>query len=37
MKEVNENKKVYHFEVFAIVNELLVIKNRYISPAHWLK
>jgi len=37
MKEVKENKKVlYHFAIFAIVNELLIIKNRHISPTHWL-
>jgi len=29
MEEVKENKKVlYHFAVLAIVNELLIIKNR---------
>jgi len=27
------NKKVlYYFTIFAIVNELLIIKNRYINP-----
>jgi len=32
MEEVKKNKKVlYHFAIFAIVNELLIIKNR-ISP-----
>jgi len=37
MEEVKENKKVlYHFAYFAIVNELLIIKNRRISPAYWL-
>jgi len=40
MEEVKENKKVfilvYHFTVFAIVNELLIIKNRRISPVYWL-
>jgi len=37
MAEVKENKKVpYHFANFAIVNELLIIKNRRISPAYWL-
>jgi len=37
MEEVKENKKVlYHFVVFAIVHELLIIKNRHISPAYWL-
>jgi len=36
MEDVKENKKVlYHFANFAIVNELLIIKNRRISPA-WL-
>jgi len=36
MKEVKKNKKVlYHFVNFAIVNELLIIKNR-VSPAYWL-
>jgi len=29
MEKVKENKKVlYHFAIFAIVNELLIIKNR---------
>jgi len=29
MQEVKENKKVlYHFAIFTIVNELLIIKNR---------
>jgi len=29
MEEVKENKKVlYYFAIFAIVNELLIIKNR---------
>jgi len=37
MEGVKENKKVlYHFANFAIVNELLIIKNRRISPAYWL-
>jgi len=37
MEEVKENKKVlYHFANFAIVNELLIIKNRRISPAYGL-
>jgi len=37
MEEVKENKKVlHHFVNFAIVNELLIIKNRRISPAYWL-
>jgi len=32
MEEVKENKKIlYHFANFAIVNELLIIKNRRIS------
>jgi len=35
MEEVKENKKIlYHFAVFAIGNELLIIKNRRISPAY---
>jgi len=34
IKEVKENKKVlYHFAIFAIINEL-IIKNRRISPAY---
>jgi len=37
MKEVKKNKKVlYHFAIFAIVNELLIIKNHRISPAYCL-
>jgi len=37
LEEVKENKKVlYHFANFAIVNELLIIKIRRISPAYWL-
>jgi len=37
LEEVKENKKVlYYFAVFAKVNELLIIKNRHISPAYWL-
>jgi len=37
MEEVKENKKaLYHFAVFAIVNELLIIKNHHISPVYWL-
>jgi len=37
LEEVKENKKVlYHFVNFAIVNELLIIKNCRISPAYWL-
>jgi len=37
MEEVKENKKIlYHFANFAIVNELLIIKNRRVSPAYWL-
>jgi len=35
MEEVKENKK-YYFGVFTIVNELLIIKNRSISPVYWL-
>jgi len=35
MEEVKENKKIlYHFAVFAIGNELLIIKNRRISPTY---
>jgi len=34
MEEVKENKKVlYLFATFAMVNELLIIKNRRISSA----
>jgi len=34
-EEVKENKKVlYHFANFAIVNVLLIIKNRRVSPAY---
>jgi len=37
MEGVKENKKVlYHFATFAIVNELLIIKNRRISPTYRL-
>jgi len=37
MEEVKENKKVlYHFAIFAIVNELLIIKNCRISSAYCL-
>jgi len=37
MEEVKENKKVlYHFVNFAIVNELLIIKNSRISLTYWL-
>jgi len=37
MEEIKKNKKVlYHFAIFAIVNELLNIKNRHISPAYCL-
>jgi len=37
MEEVKENKKVlYHFAVFAIISELLIVKNRRVSPAYWL-
>jgi len=37
LEEVKENKRVlYHFANFAIVNELLIIKNRRISPSYWL-
>jgi len=33
MQEVKENKKVlYHFAIFAIVNELLISENHCI---HW--
>jgi len=35
IEEVKKNKKVlYHFAVFAIVNKLLIIKNRRIIPAY---
>jgi len=35
MEEVKQNKKIlYHFAVFAIVNELLIIKNHHINPAY---
>jgi len=35
--ELEENKQaLYHFINFAIVNELLIIKYRRISPAYWL-
>jgi len=34
MEEVKKDKKVlYHFVIFAIINELLIIKNYRISPA----
>jgi len=37
MEEVKENKKVlYHFANFTIVNKLLIIKNRRISPTYRL-
>jgi len=37
IEEVKENKKVvYYFAVFAIINELLIIRNHHISPAYWL-
>jgi len=37
MEEVKENKKIlYHFAIFAIVNKLLIIKNRRISPVYYL-
>jgi len=29
-------KTLHHFAIFAIVNELLIIKNRRISPAYCL-
>jgi len=36
-KEDKENKKVlYHFAIFTIVNELLIIKNRRLSSAYCL-
>jgi len=36
-KGVKRNKKVlYHFAIFAIINKLLIIKNRDISPAYRL-
>jgi len=36
MEEVKNKKVSYHFAVFAIVNELLIIKNHHISPVYWL-
>jgi len=37
MEEVKKNKKVlYPFAIFAIVNKLLIIKNRRISPVYCL-
>jgi len=38
MEEIEENKQVFHlyFAIFAIVNELLIIKNCRINPAYWL-
>jgi len=37
MEEVKDNKKVsYHFAIFAIVNELLIIKNRGITSTYCL-
>jgi len=39
MEKVKEKKVLYHFAVFAIVNELLIIKNHRISTVwlvHWL-
>jgi len=35
-KKSRRTKVLYYFANFAIVNELLVIKNRRISPAYWL-
>jgi len=36
-EEVKENKKVFfYFAIFAIVNELLIIKNRRLSPTYCL-
>jgi len=38
MGEIKENKKIlYHFAIFAIVNELLIIRNRRISTAYCLQ
>jgi len=38
MEEVKENKKIlYHFATFVIINELLIIKNRRISPTSCLR
>jgi len=38
MEEIKENKKIlYYFVIFAIVNELLIIKKRRVSPAYCLK
>jgi len=31
-----KQKVLYYFVVFAIINELLIIKNRRINPAYWL-
>jgi len=37
MEEIKENKKVlYYFAIFAIVNELLIIKNGRLSLAYCL-
>jgi len=36
MKEVKNKKVLYYFAIFAIVNELLIIKNRRISLAYCL-
>jgi len=37
LEEIKENKKIlYHFANFAMVNELLIIKNRRISPGYRL-
>jgi len=37
MEEIKGNKKIlYYFANFAIVNELLITKNRRISPAYCL-
>jgi len=34
MRESRGTKKLYHFAIFAIINELLIIKNRHISSAN---
>jgi len=33
MEEVKNKKVLYHFAIFTIVNELLIIKNRRISSS----
>jgi len=34
MEKVKNKRVLYHFAIFAIVNELLTIRNRRISPAY---